>query len=227
MKRSKKYKAVKTKLDTTKSYSAEEILQMIKDNSLTKFPGSVEVEVQLELNQKQKSDSFRGSLSFPHNFGKEVKVLAFVDPANIKTAKSADISGGEELISKVEKGELEFDIVLATPSMMPKIAKLGKDLGRKGLMPNPKNGTVTTDMEKTIEKFKSGQRSYKLLQEGKFNLVIGKTDMKAEELIVNYDAFMNSVKEITKKYGSSIIKNIRIKPTMGPALVVSESAKSN
>jgi large subunit ribosomal protein L1 len=153
--------------------------------------------------------------------------LAFVDPANIKTAKSADISGGEELISKVEKGELDFDIVLATPSMMPKIAKLGKDLGRKGLMPNPKNGTVTTDMEKTIEKFKSGQRSYKLLQEGKFNLVIGKTDMKAEELIINYEAFMNSVKEITKKYGSSIIKSIRIKPTMGPALVVSESAKSN
>ena len=227
MKRSKKYKAVKTKLDNTKSYSADEILQMIKDNSLTKFPGSVEVEVQLELNQKQKSDSFRGSLSFPHNFGKEVKVLAFVDPANIKTAKSADISGGEELISKVEKGELDFDIVLATPSMMPKIAKLGKDLGRKGLMPNPKNGTVTTDMEKTIEKFKSGQRSYKLLQEGKFNLVIGKTDMKAEELIINYEAFMNSVKEITKKYGSSIIKSIRIKPTMGPALVVSESAKSN
>jgi len=227
MKRSKKYQAVKTKIDKNKSYSAEEILQMIKDNSLTKFPGSVEVEVRLNLNQKQKSESFRGSLSFPHNFGKEVKVLAFVDPTNIKTAKSADISGGEELISKVEKGELEFDVVLAIPAMMPKIARLGKVLGRKGLMPNPKNGTVTTDMEKTIEKFKSGQRSYKLLQEGKFNMVIGKTDMKPEELIANYEAFMKSVREITKKYGNSIIASIRIKPTMGPALVVSESTQSN
>lgn len=227
MKRSKKYQAVKTKIDNSKSYSAEEILQMIKDNSLTKFPGSVEVEVQLNLNQKQKSDSFRGSLSFPNNFGKEVKVLAFVDPTNIKTAKSADISGGEELISKVESGEIEFDVVLAIPSMMPKIARLGKTLGRKGLMPNPKNGTVTTDMEKTIEKFKSGQRSYKLLQESKFNIVIGKTDMKAEELIANYEAFMNSVRDITKKYGNSIIKSIRIKPTMGPALLVTETTQSN
>lgn len=227
MRRSKKYQAVKTKIDNSKAYSAEEILQMIKDNSLTKFPGSVEVEVQLNLNQKQKSDSFRGSLSFPNNFGKEVKVLAFVDPTSIKTAKSADISGGEELISKVESGEIDFDVVLAVPSMMPKIARLGKTLGRKGLMPNPKNGTVTTDMEKTIEKFKSGQRSYKLLQESKFNIVIGKTDMKAEELIANYEAFINSVRDITKKYGNSIIKNIRIKPTMGPALLVTETAQSN
>lgn len=227
MKRSKKYQTIKTKINNTKSYSAEEILKMVKDNSLSKFAGSVEVEVQLNLNQKQKTESFRGTLSFPHNFGKVVKVLAFVDPASIKTAKSADISGGEELISKVESGELEFDVVLSVPSMMPKIARLGKVLGRKGLMPNPKNGTVTTDMEKTIEKFKSGQRSYKLLQEGKLNMVIGKTDMKAEELLANYEVFLNSVKEITKKYGQSIIKSIRIKPTMGPSLLVTESAQSN
>lgn len=218
MKRSKKYLTAVTKIDKNAQYSIEEALPLVKSTSTSKFPGSVEVEIQLSLNQKQKSESIRGNVAFPHSFGKEVKILAFADPANIKNAKSADISGGEELISKVESGEIEFDIVLATPAMMPKIAKLGKTLGRKGLMPNPKNGTVTTNMEDQIAKFKSGQKSYKIQQESKINCVVGKTDMEESKLLENYNAFFLSVSDITKKFGNNIIKSIKIKATMGPAL---------
>lgn len=218
MKRSKKYIAVITKTDKSKLYSIEEALPLLKEVSTSKFAGSVEVEFQLNLNQKQKSESIRGSVTFPHSFGKEVKVLAFVDPSNIKFAKSADITGGEELIKKVEDGELEFDIVLATPAMMPKIARLGKVLGRKGLMPNPKNGTVTTNMEEQIKKFKSGQKSYKLQQESKLNCVIGKIDMDEPKLLENYNAFLTSVIESTRRFGNSVIKSIKIKTTMSPSL---------
>lgn len=219
MKRSKKYIAAKKKIEA-KQYSADEALSLVKETSSTKFASSVELEVHLKLNQKQKSESIRGNIVFPHNFGKEVTVLAIVDPANAKAAKSADVSGGEELVAKIESGEIQFDVVIATPAMMPKIAKLGKTLGRKGLMPNPKNGTVTTDPEKTIEKFKSGQKSYKLLQDKKINIVLGKADMDAKKLVENYNAAIASITEATKKFGTNIIEKVQVKSTMGPAIQV-------
>lgn len=208
-------------IDQSKLYTAKEALDVLKNISTSKFPGSVEVEIQLNLNQKQKSESIRGTVQFPNQFGKEIKVLALVDPANIKSAKTATISGGEELIPKIEKGEIDFDVVVATPAIMPKIARLGKTLGKKGLMPNPKNGTVTTDLEKTITKFKSGQKSYKLQQESKINVVIGKTDMESSKLVENFQALLDSVTDVTKKFGTSVVKSVRIKPTMGPSLQIS------
>ena len=218
MKRSKKYIAAKAKVDSTKYYSVEEAIELAKETSLTKKPSSLEVEVILNLNAKQKSESIRGNVSLPNNFGKEVKVLAFVDPANVKFAKTADISGGEELIEKLEKDELEYDVVIATPAMMPKIARLGKVLGRKGLMPNPKNQTVTNDLEKTIALFKSGQRSFKIRQENKINFVFGKTDMSSQQLSENYDTFLKAVNDVTKKLGVNIIGSVKIKAAMGPVV---------
>jgi large subunit ribosomal protein L1 len=223
MKRSKNYLEKKGKTDRSGEFSPAEAMKLTIDSSISKFAGSVEVEVQLSLNQKQKSDSIRGTVQLPNQFGKVTKVLAIVDPANIKFAKSADISGGEELVKDIEDGKIDFDVVIATPAMMPKIARLGKTLGKKGLMPNPKNGTVTTDVEKAIEKFKSGQKSFKLMQESKINLVIGKTDMGAEKLEENFQAFMTVIRDITKKYGPSVLKSIRVKPTMGPSLLVKVS----
>lgn len=223
MKRSKNYLEKKGKIDRSGEFSPAEAMKLTIDSSISKFAGSVEVEVQLSLNQKQKSDSIRGTVQLPNQFGTITKVLAIVDPANIKFAKSADISGGEELVKDIEDGKVDFDVVIATPAMMPKIARLGKTLGKKGLMPNPKNGTVTTDVEKTIEKFKSGQKSFKLMQESKINIVIGKTDMGAEKLEENFQAFMTIIRDITKKYGPSVLKSIRVKPTMGPALLVKVS----
>lgn len=220
MKRSKKYIAAKAKIEPGKSYSISEAVKLVKDTSLSKFVGSVELEILFNLGPKQKSESIRGTVTLPHNFGEETKVLAFADPANIKHAKAADISGGEELIEKLEKGELEFDVVVATPGMMPKIAKLGQTLGRKGLMPNPKNNTVTTDLAKTIENFKSGQKSYKMKDENKINFLIGKTDMTDEQLVENYEAVRKSVNEATKKIGANLISSIRIKAAMGPVISV-------
>lgn len=223
MKRSKNYLAKKGKTDRSGEFSPSEAMKLTIDSSISKFAGSVEVEVQLSLNQKQKSDSIRGTVQLPNQFGKITKVLAIVDPANIKFAKSADISGGEELVKDIEDGKVDFDVVIATPAMMPKIARLGKTLGKKGLMPNPKNGTVTTDVEKAIDKFKSGQKSFKLMQESKINMVIGKTDMGAEKLEENFKAFMTVIRDITRKYGPSVLKSVRVKPTMGPALLVKVS----
>lgn len=223
MKRSKNYLEKKGKTDRSGEFSPAEAMKLTIESSISKFAGSVEVEVQLSLNQKQKTDSIRGTVQLPNQFGKITRVLAIVDPANIKFAKNADISGGEELVKDVEDGKIDFDVVIATPAMMPKIARLGKTLGKKGLMPNPKNGTVTTDVEKAVEKFKSGQKSFKLVQESKINLVIGKTDMGAEKLEENFKAFMTVIRDITKKYGPSVVKSVRVKPTMGPALMVKVS----
>lgn len=211
---------MKKRISNTVYQSPLEALEILVSSSLSKFPGSVEVEVQLALNQKQKTESIRGTVHLPHQFGKVTRVVAFADPANIKFAKNADLSGGEEMVKDIEDGKIEFDVVVATPAMMPKIARLGKTLGKKGLMPNPKNGTVTTDLEKTIEKFKSGQKSFKLAQEKKINFVIGKTDMTPAELEDNFNTFVNAVKETTKKFGPSVIDIIRVKPTMGPSLLI-------
>ncbi len=217
MKRSKKYLAALKKIDAQKQYSPAEAMETIKEVSFSKFPGSVEIELRLGLNEKQSKESVRGSYTLTNAFGKSTKVLVFADPGNLSKAKSADTAGGEELIEQVEKGAIEYDIVLATPAMMPKIAKLGKTLGTKGLMPNPKNGTITEDLEKAIAGFKSGMRNFKV-KENKITAVIGKTDMKSEELVQNYRDFVNAVASELKKFGTNMIKEIKLSPSMGPSI---------
>lgn len=217
MKRSKKYLEALKKVDQTKKYTPTEAMEAIKEISFSKFPGSVEIEMKLGLNEKQSKESVRGSYTLSNAFGKTTKVLVFADPGNLSKAKSADTAGGEELIEQVEKGTVEYDVVLATPAMMPKIARLGKTLGTKGLMPNPKNGTITEDLEKAIASFKSGMRNFKV-KENKITAVIGKTDMKTEELVQNYSDFVNAVTSELKKFGTNMIKVIKLSPSMGPSI---------
>lgn len=218
MKRSLKYKKALTKLDKTKRYDVNEAVKILPEISYSKFAGSVAVSIYLNLNDKQKKESIRGAYTLPHSFGKDIKVLVFCDASEAKKAVGADFVGGEDLIKEVEAGKNDFDIVLTTPTMMPKIAKLGKVLGSKGLMPNPKNGTITTDLETSIKTFKSGRKNYKATETGLIVAVVGKTDMKNEDLADNINAFIHSIFADTKKFNPNPFKAISLAPTMGPKL---------
>jgi large subunit ribosomal protein L1 len=215
MKRSKNYKAVANKQAHNDKLSVIDAIDSAKKSSLSKFIGSLEIQIILNIKEKQKKESIRGAYSLPHKFGKETKVLVFHDPANTGGIDLADIAGGEELIEDVMAGKLDFDVVIATPAMMPKIAKLGKVLGTKGMMPNPKNGTVTTDIANTINSFKSGKKNFKMTDSGIINAIIGKVDMSTENLAENLAELMKAVSVEIKKFGSNPVKSITIKPTMG------------
>jgi large subunit ribosomal protein L1 len=218
MKRSKKYEASAKLIDRSKKYDVDEAVKLLPQISFSKFAGSVEVNVYLNLNDKQKKESIRGAYSLPNAFGKAVRVLVFCDPADAPKAKGADFIGAEDLMKEVEGGKTDFDIVLTTPAMMPKIARLGKVLGSKGLMPNPKNGTITTDLETTIKTFKSGRKNYKASDVGLITAVVGKTDMKPEDLKANIVAFATTIFADTKKFNPAPLKAITLAPTMGPKI---------
>lgn len=227
MKRTKKYTIAAKQVDANKVYTIAEAAELLPKISTSKFAGSVEVSLMLNLTEKQKKETVRGTYSLPHQFGSQVRVLAFVDPQNMKSAEKADIAGGEELIKEVEAGKLEFDAVIATPLMMAKIARLGKVLGSKGLMPNPKNGTVTTDPAKTIQNLKSGMRNFKMLEGGVINGIVAKTDMTTAQITENLNAFFSAVLAEVKKFGSNPFKKVMVKPSMGPVLTVQVSVTEN
>lgn len=220
MKRSKKYKAVVSKIEKSKKYSPEDAFALLPQISTTKFAGSITAQIALNLNDKQKKDNIRGSYTLPNNFGKTIKVLVVADKTEAEKAKDADIFGGEELFKEIEAGTLQFDVVLTTPGMMPKLARLGKTLGSKGLMPSPKNGTIATDLTAAIAKFKQGMKNFKSTEGAPIKAVIGKTDMGSEKLIQNFNAFVKAILAETKKYGTNPIKSVILTPTMGPKLTL-------
>ncbi|MBN1331757.1 50S ribosomal protein L1 [Candidatus Dojkabacteria bacterium] len=219
---SKKQKEA-NKLIDKKQYSLDEALELLPKISTSKFAGSAELTVNLKLNEKQKKDPIRGSITFPNAFGEQIKVLALVEEGDVKTAKAAgaDHAGLEEFVEKIEKENwFDFDIVITTPKLMPQIAKLGKYLGRKGLMPNPKNQTVTADLEKVIKQYKQGKKDFKKDDQDAIRLVIGKTDMSADQLKANFEEFRKVLKPHLDKLGPDAIKNIHLAPTMGPSLKI-------
>jgi len=224
MSKNKKYNEVKNKVSKKENFSLDEALALLPEISMSKFVGSVTVEILLNLKEKQKKETIRGSYTLPNKFGKETKVLVFADPNNIKDAETADIKGGEELIDDIQSGKLDFDIVIATPAMMPKIAKLGKFLGTKGLMPNPKNGTISTDLKTTINQFKSGMSNFKMKEVGKLTGLIGKVDMKTDKLKENFEVFYTAVSGEISKLGPNVLKSIKLVPTMGPAVIIDQNS---
>lgn len=223
MKRSKKYQSALSNIDKAKKYSPTDALNLMPKLSLTKFVGSISIQLFLNLNEKQKKDSIRGSYTLPNTFGKSLKVLAVVDKSEIEKAKDADIVGGEEIFKDIEAGKLEFDLVITTPMMMGKLARLGKTLGSKGLMPNPKNGTITTNLSESIKKFKQGMKNFKSVNGAPITAVIGKSDMTTEQLQGNLDAFVKAVINETKKYSSTPIKRAILTTTMGPKVELDAS----
>ncbi|MFQ5492540.1 MAG: 50S ribosomal protein L1 [Candidatus Dojkabacteria bacterium] len=218
MKRSKKYLAAAEKIDRNKKYSLDEAVILLPEINAAAFAGTVELSILLKLSDKQKKETIRGSYTLPHSLGKEVNVLLFAGKGYKADKSKADTVGGEELIKKVEDGKVDFDVVIATPDMMPKIAKLGKTLGTKGLMPNPKNGTVTDDPDKAIAKFKAGTKNYKMDDAGRLNAAVAKIDMKSEQISENIKQFFKAVGGDIRKLGTGVIKRVTLSPSIGPSI---------
>jgi large subunit ribosomal protein L1 len=218
MKRSKKYKEVLKLIDKTKSYNLEEAINLLPKLSISKFDSSVEIHINLNLSEKQKKTVIKGSTTLPHQVGSSVVIAVITTPDHIDKAKEADVSGGEDLIKKIQGGWDDFDILIATPDIMVKLAALGKVLGPKGKMPNPKNGTITTDIEKTIKSYKKGKLNFRSDEQGGIHQVVGKCNMKTKKLTENILTFFKAILQETKNLQAVPFKSVFLSPTMGPSI---------
>lgn len=226
MKRSKKYIEAKKSIVSSKTYPLEEASQLIKKVSYSKFDGTINISVKLSLKDKQKKDSIRGTVVLPNLLGEAPKVAVICDVSDQEKAKKAgaDYVGLDDLIKKIEEGLMDFKVLIATPDVMSKVARLGKVIGKTGLMPNPKNGTVTKDVEKAIESFKSGKTNFKMVEGGLFQFKVAKVGMTEAQIVANVTAFMKSLENEIKKYGENMIKYVGISPSMGPAIYIDPSS---
>lgn len=225
MAHSKRFKELKATIDAKKAYSPEEAVELVKKTATTKFDSAVEVHVRLGIDPKKSDQQVRGTVTLPHGTGKTKKVAAFVSNADAeKEAKAAgaELVGGEELIAEIAKtGKYDFEIAVATPDMMPKMAKVAKVLGPKGLMPSPKNETVTTNLTKTIGELRKGKVAFKADDTANLHQVIGKASFSKEQLAENYAALMDAVrkaKPATSK--GTYLLSVTLTSTMGPGVKV-------
>ncbi len=223
-KRGKKYVEALNKIEKGKAYTKEEAVKLAKETSVSKFVASVELAVRLNLDTKKADQQLRGAIVLPNGTGKSKKVLVIAKGENATKAKNAgaDFVGDTDMLEKIEKENwFGFDVMIATPDMMPLLGKLGKVLGPKGLMPNPKTGTVTTDVEKAVNDVKAGRVEYRTDSFGNIHGIIGNTDFTEQQLLENLDAFMAVIvkaKPATVK--GDYIKNIAIATTMGPGIKI-------
>ena len=223
-KRSKKYSENATKIERGKLYTKEEAVKLVKETSTCKFDASVEIAVRLNLDTKKADQQLRGAIVLPKGTGKETRVLVIAKGEQAKKAEAAgaDYVGDVNLLEKIEKENwFEFDTMIATPDMMPLLGKLGRILGPKGLMPNPKTGTVTTNVEEAVKQVKAGRVEYRTDSFGNIHGVIGKVSFTEEDLIANLDAFMSTIIRIRPAtVKGEYVKNISISSTMGPGIKV-------
>jgi large subunit ribosomal protein L1 len=196
----------------------EEAIEFVKKSSTSKFVGSVDIDVVLNLKEKQKKENIRGSVSLPYSLGESKKVIVFCEEKDVKTAldSGAVKAGLEDLVDEVVNGFSDFDVVLATPAVMPKIVKAGKALGPKGLMPNPKNGTISPDVAATVKSFIAGRVNYKTTpDQGAIRLKVAKVNMESDQIKSNVLAVMSAIYPEAKKLSSSPFKKVTLSPTMG------------
>ena len=223
-KRSKKYAEALSKIEKSKVYSKEEAVKLVKETSTSKFDGSIEVAMRLNLDTKKADQQLRGAIVLPKGTGKTNKVLVVARGPKATEAKEAgaDFVGDTDMLEKIEKENwFEFDTMVATPDMMPLLGKLGKVLGPKGLMPNPKTGTVTMDIKKAVEEVKAGRVEYRTDTFGNIHGVIGKASFSEADLLENLEAFVGQILKIKPAtVKGDYIKNISIASTMGPGIKV-------
>ncbi len=223
-KRSKRYTEALQKVDRTKTYSIADALALARETGNTKFDGSLEVHVRLGIDPSKSDQQIRGTVVLPHGTGKTKRIIAFVGPDKQAEAKEAgaDIVGGENLIEEIKKtGKLDFDIAIATPDMMPKLAVVAKVLGPRGLMPSPKNETITQNLKKTVGELKKGKINFKSDDTANVHQAVGKTSFNEAQLKENYDAFMDALKKVKPASSKgTFIKSISISSSMGPGIKV-------
>ena len=227
MKKGKKYTEAAKLIDRTMAYDTAEAVAVVKMASTAKFDETVEAHIRTGCDGRHAEQQIRGAVVLPHGTGKTVRVLVFAkgDKANEAEAAGADYVGGEELIPKIQNdGWFEFDVVVATPDMMGVVGRLGRVLGPKGLMPNPKAGTVTMDVTKAINEIKAGKIEYRLDKTNIVHVPVGKVSFTEEQLADNFQAIMDAiVKAKPSSLKGTYLKNITLASTMGPGVKVNTS----
>jgi large subunit ribosomal protein L1 len=220
---SKKLDNIKSKIDLTKEYPIEEAISLIKENTVAKFDETVDMAINLGVDAKKSDQMVRGTVVLPYGTGKSVRVLVFAKGEKEKEAKEAgaDYVGAEDLVEKIQQGWLDFDKTVATPDLMGLVGKLGKILGPRGLMPNPKLGTVTFDIAKAVKEIKAGKVEYKVEKAGIVHVPVGKASFDKDKLLENTMTILKSVtkaKPATSK--GKYIKKITLSSTMGPGIKI-------
>ena len=230
MKRSKSYRQASEQIDRSKFYSPAEAVALAKAEKVTKFDPTVEVALRLGVDPRKQDQMVRGTVNLPNGTGKTARVLVFAtgDRAEEARAAGADFVGSDDMIERIQGGFLDFDAVVATPDMMGKVGRLGRVLGPRGLMPNPKTGTVTPDVAKAVSDIKGGKISFRVDMQSNLHLIIGKSSFSAQQLVENYAAALD---EILRSKPSAAkgryLKKVTFSTTMGPGIPVDPNRTRN
>jgi len=225
-KRGKKYEAAIELVDRTKTYDLNEAVELVKKTATANFDETVELAFRLGVDPKQADQNIRGAVVLPHGTGKTQRVLVFAKGEKIKEAEEAgaDYIGDEEIIAKINGGWFDFDVIVATPDMMGEVGKLGRVLGPKGLMPNPKTGTVTFEVAKAVNDIKAGKVEYRVDKSANLHVIVGKVSFEDEQLIENLEAMIETVVRVKPQSSKGkYIRNAAIASTMGPGIKIDVS----
>ena len=221
-KKSKKFLAAAAQIEQP-VYGVKEAVELVKKISFEKFDASIDFAVRLNLDPRKAEQNLRGAVVLPHGTGKTKTVLVFAEGEQAKEAKEAgaDFIGDDEYVDKIQKGWLEFDTVVATPNMMGKIGRLGRILGPRGLMPNPKTGTVTMDVAKAVQEIKAGKVNYRVDKVGNIHVTVGKVSFDSEKLVENIKTIYDTLYKLRPSTVKGVyVKNVAIASTMGPGVKV-------
>jgi len=219
----KKYTEARNKIDREKRYEMEEALNLLPQISFAKFDETVEVAMRLGVDPRHADQMVRGSVALPHGLGKKVRVLVFAKGQKEKEAQDAgaDFVGAEDMIEKIQKGWIDFDKAIATPDMMGQVSKLGKILGPRGLMPNPKVGTVTFDIAKTVKEMKAGRVEFRVDKAGNLHVPVGKVSFGKEKLMDNLNSLIDAVTRLKPSSSKgTYVKGIAISTSMSPGIKI-------
>jgi large subunit ribosomal protein L1 len=230
MKRSKSYRAAAEKIDRDALYEPLDALRLARETSSTKYDATVEVALRLGVDPRKADQMVRGTVNLPHGTGKTARVLVFAtgDRAEDARAAGADIVGADELIAEVEGGRLDFDAVVATPDLMGKVGRLGRVLGPRGLMPNPKTGTVTNDVAKAVTDIKGGKIEFRVDRHANLHFIVGKTSFSDRALLENYAAALDEIVRLKPAAAKGrYLKKVTMATTMGPGIPVDPSRTTN
>ncbi len=230
MKRSKAYRAAVEKIDADRLYAPLEAVRLAKDTSTTKYDATVEVALRLGIDPRKADQMVRGTVNLPHGTGKTARVLVFAtgERAAQAEAAGADFVGSDELLDKVAGGWLDFDSVVATPDLMGKVGRLGKVLGPRGLMPNPKTGTVTMDVAKAVTEIKGGKIEFRADKHANLHFIIGKTSFDTEKLVENYGAALDEILRLKPSASKGrYIEKATMSTTMGPGIPLDQNRTRN
>lgn len=220
MKKGKKYQAALAKIDQTKVYSIEEACALVKETSTVKFDSTIDVSFRLNVDPKKADQQLRGTLTLPHGNGKTKRILAITQKVDEAKEAGADFVGGKEMLEKIQKENwFDFDVIVATPDMMGELGKMGRVLGPKGLMPNPKTGTVSMNIAQAIKEIKAGKIEYRVDKEGNMHLSIARVSFDTEKIVDNLKSVCDTILKIRPSaVKGQYIKNVVIHTTMGPAI---------